>query len=118
MGCLSALCFWATGVISQGKCETYGDTWGLIVGEKTKIIPSLFLTLNGLITAAQYAVIIGDQLYAGMAMHEWGLDILKSNDKFAPGRFLILGVVCCGIYPLALLKNMAPLKYPSMLGII
>lgn len=53
MGCLSGACFWATAVISQGKCETYGDVWGLVVGQKTKFIPSVLLTLNGLITAAQ-----------------------------------------------------------------
>lgn len=110
----NAISFWVLGILSEGQCSSYTQLWERCVGRSSRVLPILCVALNGTITCASYAVVIGQQLPLAFG------DFLKALFEVPDSQMKLAVLTPCVFFcilPLALLSSLETLKYPSIMGL-
>ncbi len=111
----NCLCFWIIGVLSEGKCSSYSQVWEITIGRSTRIIPTLAVAINGTITCVSYAVGAGNMLAKSLSP---GFNLISFPEIESVRKIpVVIAFMSTIVFPLTLLTDLAPLKYPSFAGL-
>ncbi|CAM9399088.1 unnamed protein product [Phaeothamnion confervicola] len=112
LGALSGYCFSLIGrACAATGAKTYGEAWSRTVGAGTAWLPSGSCTAKTFFACLSYSIIIGDSFS----------DIARAfgAPAWLAWRPAALATVSGGaLLPLCLLKDLRPLSYTSLLGIV
>ncbi|CAD7925709.1 unnamed protein product [Amoebophrya sp. A25] len=117
IGLLNFFAFYTLGVMSEGRCNTYGQLWEMTLGKKTRLIADIFLVLNGSITCMQYLVLIGDFMPNAIPQVFGETGCLKAKTYTLKRLYPILFCTLLIIFPVSLLSKLDFLKWPSFAGV-
>lgn len=111
IGVISAYCFTMVGrVVEATGTNTWGEAWGVAVGEGSKWVPTSLVALLTASASLQYTMIIGDS-FAAIFKQVPGLKFLGHRSA------AMWAITLCATLPLSLLPSLEALGAASYLGL-
>merc|ERR1740123_2761277 len=112
MGAINAYSFFLLGWCCKATGATsFGDLWSRVFGRESAWLADLAVLLNNGLALLSYCVLVGDFLPKSLAGLLPGVPALASRGP----DLVLVGLLL--LFPLSLLRDLAPLRFSSMAGL-